>query len=759
MTAAVTRPAEGDQRPGRAGRLTPPLTMIGLVLLGAAMPLYRNSVFYYWDDTAAVAVPVWQRMGEAIGQGRFPLLELDMWRGGNFAAEVATGMWNPVEVLLAILTERIDNVAVAITVVKLVFLVMFSLGTYLLAREYGAKPWVAAAVGAAIPLSGYVLFMDGTSWINGIITYGFMPYVWWTARRTARAGKSAVWVVVAGYLACTTGNPYELVSMGLCILAVMIEAWLVFDRKRVLNLMAAGAAVVLLNVIVYLPFALTASVSYRRDSRTLNDGFLAPQLQDFLAMSNPALQPMVNIWSGLTPTFPALYLAWFVLPLVPWLRWRVLKERRRELMGLYFYTAAYTLLVLGPSQLSVFRWPMRLVPFLFLPLVVGWAVVASQGLQRTGFRARMIASLAIVAVGGYLGWAALPSTDRRQTVTAVLVAVMVVLLVKVGVDRFKGFAVMAVGTLAFLAAQLYWFPGNYSVTDYRFPTSEKLLEERFSKRYEGMTIQIADLGKVDPNDKHPDGAYRDLTFGSNYSLAGVETLTAYSGVGFNAMDAAMCTAYQGSTWCPEAWSSLWKTPAGADRPLADLLRAQTVVVQNTLIDTRDFPAPAGWRKAESTNRVVVWERVDPLPYSGGRLSSAPSGVRIESDRMTGDVAEEVRFSGADGGSLVFARLAWPGYEATIDGKAVPVRLGPAGLVTVDLPAGVDSGTLKLDWVMPGLGAGLISGAAGLLITLVLGVADVVGRRRRKRDEPTTDRPEAGKSGEQAPLPVGAGEQQ
>ena len=766
MSAATVSPAVDSEetnaveevKPSLRTRLTPPLVMVGLVLLGAVLPLYRNHIFYYWDDTAAAAVPVWQRVGEAISQGRFPLLELDMWRGGNFAAEVATGMWNPVEVALAVGTQWIDNVALAITIVKIAFMVLFSVGTYLLAREYGVRPWVAAAIGSALPLSGYVLFMDGSSWINALVTYGFMPYVWWTARRAARSGKSMIWVVVTGYLACTTGNPYELVSFGLCILAVMIEAWLVFDRKRVWSLMGAGAAVVLMNVIVYLPFALTASVSYRRDSKTLNDGFLAPQLQDFLGISNPSMQPFVEIWSGDNPTFPALYLAWFIVPLVPWLRWRVLVERRRELMGLYFYTVVYTLLVLGPSQLSVFRWPMRLVPFLFLPLIIIWAIVASEGLQRTKARARMATSMALIALGAYLGWAALPTTDRRQLLTNAILAIMVVVLVKVGVEKAKGFAVIAVGTIGFLVCQLYWFPANMSVTDYKFPTSEKLLEERFSGRYEGMTVQIADLGHVAGNDRYPDGAYKDLTFGTNYSLAGVETLTAYSGVGFNAMDNAICTAYQGSTWCPEAWKALWTPPPGGDAPLADLLRAQTVVVQNRLIDTRNEPAPEGWRQAESTDRVVVWKRIDPLPYPGGRVSSTPNGLRVDSDRMTGDVSEEVKFSGANGGSVVFARLAWPGYEAKINGKDVPVRLGPAGLATVDLPKDVSTGTLEITWVMPGLGIGIATGAAGLLITVVLGFVDW-SQRRRRRDGSDVDGPVSTELDDQKLVTAGTGERQ
>jgi hypothetical protein len=65
--------------------------------------------------------------------------------------------------------------------------------------------------------------------------------------------------------------------------------------------------------------------------------------------------------------------------------------------------------------------------------------------------------------------------------------------------------------------------------------------------------------------------------------------------------------------------------------------------------------------------------------------------------------------------VVFARLAWPGYTATVGGRPVDVEDGPAGLVTVDVPAG--SGTLELRHTTPGLQAGVLaaSGAAAAVL--------------------------------------------
>ena len=49
-------------------------------------------------------------------------------------------------------------------------------------------------------------------------------------------------------------------------------------------------------------------------------------------------------------TVPATFLVWFVLPLLPWLRYGVLRRRARELVGLGVITVLYLALTLGPSQ-------------------------------------------------------------------------------------------------------------------------------------------------------------------------------------------------------------------------------------------------------------------------------------------------------------------------------------------------------------------------------------------------------------------------
>jgi hypothetical protein len=132
--------------------------------------------------------------------------------------------------------------------------------------------------------------------------------------------------------------------------------------------------------------------------------------------------------------------------------------------------------------------------------------------------------------------------------------------------------------------------------------------------------------------------------------------------------------------------------------------------------------------ADRSEIRTVWVRDEPLPY-GGRLAWASPEIGVESVRAGAD-AETVLFTAEEGGTLVFARLAWPGYSATVDGRPVDVEDGPAGLLTIDVPAG--DHVLEVRFVSPGLSLGFRLFVVAVASTLCHTAGWVlVGRRRRR----------------------------
>ncbi len=708
-------------------RWVPPTVMLFATLVGSLLPVVRNQRFYFWDDTAGVAVGVWQRIPETLLSGHVPFLESDMWRGGNLIAEAATGMWNPVVLGLMLGTHPIDDVAVAITIAKVALFLITAGGVYLLARGFGANAWMSAVAGVALPLSGWSIFMDGSSWINGTAIMAFTPWAWWALRRCYLRGfrpLDILLAVVLAYLVPSTGNPYGFLSLALVFVALGCEALWARRARALWWLVPIGLASVLLVVVVYLPFLLTSAYGVRAASGIWNDEFLAVNVNDLLGMSTPTHRPYIKMFGGNPMSFPGIYLAWFVLPLLPWLKWRGFGEGWRQLSGVIAFGAVFLLFALGPSQFGMFRWPARLIPFVYTAIVILFAVLASRGINRTHFRIRALMSAGVILFGAWIAYSDVPGAWKWHGLVTLLVLGGIFVIVHWTGLTARGALVMILGSVVFLGPQLILESGNMNVADYHMPSSRSELKKTFADRSDGLVVQIFDVQKLvaeNPADKR----WEDLLAGNMPSVAGVESTTAYTGIGFNAFDNTLCMTYNGGT-CPQAWDALWKKPAGSDHILADLLGARYVVLQNDWVDHPQ--TPKGWSVQKRTDIVTVYAR-DDAPVHKGTITVTGDGVRVASDARTGPDGERATVSTTDGDrQITFGRIAWPGYQLHIDGKTVPTKIGPAGLLTAELPTGLNDARMVLSFTPPGLWIGLITAGVGAVLVAALLV--IASRRRR-----------------------------
>ncbi|MDP9445080.1 MAG: hypothetical protein M3P83_12305, partial [Actinomycetota bacterium] len=380
-----------------------PVLVCGLVaVLALVPPAVGDPGFYLVGDSAVQFLPTWFHLGETVRSGIWPpWLDPGAWAGGNYAAEALFGIYNPLHVANWVLVSLLPDLAVAAVVVKAEFLALLALGVYLLAREYGAARWAAAVVGVALPFSGYTLYWDAASWASGLLAFSYTPHVWWSLRKVARGRLNPVWAVLVGALAVTQGNPYGVVGVVAVGLALTVETALRRDRQALLcRLLPTGVCIAAVVPLVFLPLLSTTPLTHRSALGGLHFGdFMAPDPTELALLSTPTYLPDVD--TVVDPMrVPATYLAWFVLPLLPWLRWQALRTGWRERSGLLVFTGFYLLLTLGPTKLWMFRWPLRLVEYLHLGVLVALAVALTAGWRTDQHRARAVASVGLVLFGG-----------------------------------------------------------------------------------------------------------------------------------------------------------------------------------------------------------------------------------------------------------------------------------------------------------------------------------------------------------------------
>ncbi|HET9138251.1 hypothetical protein [Actinophytocola sp.] len=709
------------------------MVVVGLGVLAAlvfTIPYLLHWTFYYVGDNPESFVPRWHYYGEVIRGGHWPTMDPGGWYGGNHAAEAAVSLWNPVWAVFFLVTSLFNDLAAAAALVSIAHLALLAMGAYLLCREYGAARLPAVLLGFAVPATGFTLYYEAAGWPSGLSSFVWVTWFWWAARRHSR-GLSGPWLpFLFGVLAVTTGNPYATLGVLIVLAGITVELLVARAYRRLAHLVVMGACVGASALLVYVPLLTAMAVSSRQElAAIVNDTFMVPDLGDLAASSGPSYLPSIYNWNGaVLESLPSTYFVWFAIPLIPWLRWRSLRSQARGLISLGAITFVYFVLVLGPSNVWLFRWPIRLIEYFYLGLAALVAVLLSAGLARDHFRERMLGTVGLVGVGAYLSFAVRPEYYTIHLLATFLVLALVVgaiLLYRRG--RWLAFgAVLLVGTIAVLTYQTARIPvrveGNPGVEP---PRSIERIQSG-TELYRGAYLELVYQTPVRTQDQ-ADG---QILFGSLTYVSGHESLNRYGGVGFAKFAEALCMDYKGVT-CADAYNRLWRPVAGtSDLPLVDALRVETLVLQNKLLpNVVNQTPPAGWRVALRDDLRAVWVREAPLPHPG-RVSYASSGTEVRSSESS-DRHERVAFRApAGGGELIFARLAWPGYTATVDGKPVQLRNGAAGLVTITVPPGEH--VLELSFVTPGLRLGAV--ALGIATIIVIGQSILWWRGNRRRRE-------------------------
>jgi hypothetical protein len=165
------------------GRLLWPLVVVVATAVFAAIPHLVTRWFYQRGDTAVQFAPTWFHLGDLTRDGVFPAwMDPGTWGGGNYAAEALFGIYDPLNVPVWLVMSASSDLMFTTFLVKVAFMVLLALGTYLLCREYAVAPWAAASVAVALPFGGFTLFWDAGSWASGLIAFSYTPWVWFVLR-------------------------------------------------------------------------------------------------------------------------------------------------------------------------------------------------------------------------------------------------------------------------------------------------------------------------------------------------------------------------------------------------------------------------------------------------------------------------------------------------------------------------------------------------------------------------------------------------
>ncbi|WP_069385654.1 hypothetical protein [Cellulosimicrobium cellulans] len=737
MTATVS-----DPRP--VGRVeqheTPPdrrglwwgLATVVAVGVASLLPLLFNPSYYYAADTSQGAYGNWFHLGSELRAGRWPMLNLGVWGSGNYIAEGQMGLYNPLAWLIGLGASVASDVVVFASVVKISFLMVAALGTYLLARSYRVPPALSALAGTLAPLGGFTLYMDAPSWVTNLMVWALLPWAWWALRR-ALAGRTPALVLCFAFLIVTIGYVHGTIMLLVVLAGSLLEAALRRSVRQAVTVVVVGVFTGLVALTVFLPGVLSAGVTSRDSDEILNTGFLVLDGTGLASSIIPTVQAQVTGWWGTFAPGPITYVAW-ALPLFLLADPRRLRQLWPDAVPVFTLLAVVLVFVLGPSDVGPLRYPMRLMPFLTTGLVLLLVLVLARARREVTPRwvTPVVAATGLAAT--YLAMAQFPTHWRINAVAGV--AVVVALVVMVRFLRGTGRVPRALGpvssaavfgiaaSVALVGIQHHYFDGRETSGANDYP---RALSDYQSPLAAGINDGIV-VG--DPSAIGASSEVFEETLVANtwYLNPNVRMQNVYTTIFFEALAEKTCMNHVGAT-CPELLDTLFERVDGTDADLVDLLSIDTIqLIKPSLDDAVWEDPPAGWHVAEDARSTATWVRDDPVGEAGGVAWSEP-GVKVDVvGRSSTDLELRVVDAPTDGGRVVMSRLAWPGYRVSGADLAEPVD---GFLLAVDVPGGSEGDTITVSYRPPLWEAQVATLAAALFLGAAFSAWSLWARGRRQ----------------------------
>ncbi|BDT92628.1 hypothetical protein IFM12275_26040 [Nocardia sputorum] len=715
------------------------ITALGVVA-GYGAVLLANVRHFYTDDTESQYAPLWVMLGRYLREGRLPALVPEHWMAGNYTIEEA-GLLNPPQLLIDLIAPSVDNLALYATVVKLIFAIVLALGVYRICLAYGAKaPWAAVA-GAAIPFTGWLLFFDEASWMTAFTGTAWLAHAWASGVRYARGRSGPIPTFVFLYLAISVQYIFPAVEAGLMVGAVVIGE-LVYQKawRPALRLLTVAACAALAGLATYLPSMLSAKVTWRGTAQINNDQFLTVPWSESLNASLPSTLPAFSSWWGYVQPMPVVYIAWFLVPALAFVDWRKALGSAREFVAPALFAVMALMWTAGPGAVGPLRWPARVLPMVALGLLVLVCVLLGRFATVQDWRRRGVAAAVLIGLLWARSFSAAPHEVIWHVVAALGVAALGAVAVWLGRSRGAAAACALIVVSVFPIAYLQVWAAQPTPMGWNLPENRSEMKAAFPD-FPGTTLQLADRMLIPPAERNLSGAYGSLVFGNYAKDLELTYVSGYTPNGHYWFGETLCMRWDTSV-CPDAYRRAFATEPTTGRTIVDLMKVDRVVLQRALYpDARDRPAPSGWRWVDYPGHekyISVLERVDGLISARDGRIAATQGVTATSVAES-DTTSRVRVNSPEGGRVVFARLGWPGYRVTIDGRAIPSTLVAKTFVAVDIPAG-SSGELVLSWQPPGWRIGVAAALAGLLGVGALEWAYLRGRRRLDGSAEPSDAP-------------------
>lgn len=727
-----------------------PLWLRVATLGGASLLISALITFSYYSarsvkqfmraDSLNEFLPYLREYSRLLFSGQSPTLTTQSFSGGNYLVDFHRTALNVSEFVGVVawrFTSDIRQVALAMAFISVLLLF---LGSYFLGRNFLGRlySYLFAITVTTLPvIHGFYI----GNWWNA--AGGMIAFVWLLAAMMWCCQQPSVWklpaIFVCTWLVFTSGWPHSMAALAITVIITLI--WYLISRKLGVTVLSwhwvtligvAGFAGFLAAIPAAMEFLKLSSYMARESEFANGSNFGVPSIGQLLSVMNPIGYDFWNYfgydWWPVAIGFVSL--AVVALPLVvPRLSERV---RRDPFLWLTVaLTIAFLLSTQLPSQLGPLRWPFRFVAY----YVIAAAAILFRLLDGATFK--WTKTRWLVSTGGFslfVVWslARTGGDDWAPLIQLALIGMILVLSV-LGILYLMRYpvcrngAIVALVVLGIATTIIAPSPTQTKITTGTLPATA--VAEQLKQLAAGGYLLDATSGKNSP------GINSHLHAG-RYLLYDIALLNGYDpNVQKPFSDLLGKHGSRGFLNPDAAEAVLQPSLVDSNKCVSSILKISAIILPNKSVSKlTDQLADCGFtRSSMRKNKATVFTA--PVSPALPTTLSYSAGVNV-SDIQASNQTESMQISNTSGSSkqLVFSRMYWPGYKATLDGKPLTVTSAESGIVVaVNIPAGAE-GKLTLQYATQTLPTSwFVLGGLGLLL-LIVAMAVASGWKRRNKPE-------------------------
>jgi len=685
------------------------LSALLIGLYATAIPFITNSRFFFHDDEQNQFFPYFIDIGEHLHHGQWLGMTLSTFYGGNLIDDWQYALYNPFSLLTYWIIAPMKNLLLIGLFLSGVYLTLISLGGYCLGRIFGLRRIFSLSIAAVLTMNNFLQYMYSDSWIPGLVSYTWFLWTWVLLEQYRKQGHDLVLGGLACviYLTITSGYPHTILILSILMLGYLME--LIFVQR--LRIRAIKLFIINIGTFMAtLPFLLPAFLSFhwmQRPSGIQNNGFFMPELGSVLNLSSILFLPRMHLYGHVYPSYPIMFLAWFILPLLSFLSWEISTEIIRNRLAIIIFTILTAILLFGPEIMGPIRIPIRFLPFIHTTILLTFFLIISAHEKLRLSRWRLVSALIILFIQFTTSISACPITLLPQIISSELSLILIFISVRfIYYNNITGLASLLLsGTIIVFSFTHLVAPSNIDLGDFGSSIQNEVISPAAAQPFKGYQLFIGPL--ISDNDWDIHIAAQGIYFGEH-------TINGYSALKHIGLNSKIQTNDWFNIEDKAAFNYLLSTELTTNKSILSLMRVNHLLIFNDYFEHARSHLAVNWLTGSRGKYATALENLTPNQENTTLSFASPGIIVIPHGNVTGEHEQMQIQANLNGGQLVFARLYWPGYKAIIDGKTLEASPLDNVFVKINLPPGLQ-GELTLLFVPPGTKIGLILAAMGIML--------------------------------------------